>query len=468
VERIFVLFIALFFLSCSRSDKLAIGSKLVNPYSVARATVGTETLIFALSSAGIDEYDTGNILTYSQGVDGKAILKNAINVPIFGTQIVVNTDLNYLAAAFIGYNAQIALFDIQTGVPVSLGSFAIGEANSVGLPIIFSNSGKNYISFATNSNQYGGGVQLWNITTPSQPRQVLSLPEDLSTATEPNLYGYTAPVYVASEGIFVAFPSNAASAVSGFPVSAEAFLAGLWDKTVGDARAFSAVAVDMSKLSVGNSARASSVYVPLLAASNGFSGSTTSADQRAPVLFRTHISASVAPTITGCKTALNASTVIVSDDASGNVFRVGGWNKIKTEWASIFADSVWTTKLATGAVSFEILASNSDVGPLSGFAASLLSPMLIESGAQCFPAWLRVESRASGEAVSRSWLQWNSLVKSIDGQVDSVHNLNQIELSTRGVVGAASSGGFVSAVSFSVSNLLGLKYNSEKNTFDAL
>ena len=474
MKWIFVLLTAWAFLSCSSAEKATIGSNLVNPYSVARATVGAETLIFALSSAAIDEYKTGNILTYTQSADGKSTLKSAVDVPVFGTQIAVNADLKYLVAAFVGDNAQIVLFDIQTGLPVSLSSFAIGGVNSIGLPIIFSDGNEKYVSFAINSNQYGGGVQLWNITTPSQPRRVLSLPNDLSTATEGNSFGYTSPVYVASESILIAFPSNAPSSVSGFPVSAEGFLAGLWDKATGDARAFSAAAFDLNKLAAGNSARASFVYVPLLAASNGFSGSVTSPEQRGPPLFRTHISSAIAPTTTICKTALNPAAIVVSDDATGNVFRVGGWNKIRTEWASIFADSVWTNKLATGSVSFEILASTSDMAPLSGFAASLLAPMLVESGTQCFPAWLRVESRASGEAVSRSWLQWNTLVAGkkngddINNNIDVVHNLREKELSTRGVVGAASSGGFVSAVSISVSNLLGMKYNSETKTFDAL
>jgi hypothetical protein len=463
--------------ACSQGQAPSIGNKLVNPYSVASAVINNEQVFFTMSSAAIGEYESGNILTWGVDSLGKAVLRNAIAVPSYGMQLATDSSNTYLAAAFVGTKATILLYKIQSGVPIFAGSLGnLGEIYSFGSVSFFVDSGKSYLSFATNSNQFGGGVQVWNVSTPEQSTQVFKLPDDLSTATELNAFGYSNPVYIASERLFVAFPSNPGASASQFPVSAENYLAGAWDGLLGDVRPFSAVAIAMDLLSGNSSVNSSAVYVPLLSSAEGFSGSVSSPGYRAPVAFKTQFAGTLTPVSQTCKNVLGKS-VLALDESSSNLIRLGGWEKLKTTWAAAFSAVGWKNKVAPGAVVAEALSSSSELNGVSAFSTYVSSLSFYENSAVCFPYWLRVEARMSGESQSRSWVQWNRLKSVAENSVatyrgDAVHNIEQVEFPSRGVVSAATASGFSSsnnylgAVSFSYSRFLLMKYNSTSESFE--
>ncbi len=469
--------ICLVLAACSEGKAPSVGDKLVNPYTVASAVVNNEQIFFTMSSGAIGEYQDGNILTWGVDSVGKAVRRSAISVPTYGMQLATDSSNAYLAAAFVGTNATILLFGIQSGIPVLLGSLGnLGEIYSFSSLSFFVDGGKNYLSFAANSNQFGGGVQVWNVSNPEQPMQAFKLPENLSTTTERNGFGYSNPVYIASERLFVAFPSNPAASATAFPVSVEDYLAGAWDGLTGDVRPFSAVAIAMDLLGTDGLLNNSSVYVPLMSSAEGFSGRVSTLGHASPVVFKTQFASALTPVSQSCRNVLGNS-VLALDESSSNLIRFGGWEKLKAEWASSFSAVGWKNKITPGAVVAEALSSSSELDNVSAFSTYVSSLSLYENNEICFPYWLRVEARLSGESQSRSWIQWNRL-KSVNQstsntyQGDAAHNIGQTEFPSRGVVSAAAaskasfSNNYLGAVSFSYSRFLLMKFNSATESFE--
>ncbi len=426
---------------CSQGNLPKAGSNLVAPFSLATTKIGSASFLYVLNSAAYGEYSDGSLHGYAIGNDGKPLLRHVVDVSAYGTQVATNANGSLLATGYVGDTGKIQIFSLDTtGAPKHLYELMLPKTGSLQGLFFFEYGGSTYLSVAQNSNSVGGKVHVWKWTGTALER-VFVLPDDLATIPNAETIGYTSPVFINNR--LVAFPSASASTLASFSeLPAKDFTIDKWSQSgKGDPRVFSAAVVDFPTLMLSQSLNSSVAFVPMIVKPD-----STKDDK----YYRTYFASVLHSSASGC----DANAVLVADDSSGIIWKVGG---LTANMSSNFAAPALKDKLVS-AGSFTAQNAVSSVSD-SGFSMGTLK-MAYANSQSCKPFWLKNELRDKGEGNSPSWLQWVSTADASKLQSFGFSD------SLRGIVSFSILDDYFYAVSYSQNRLISLKYTTNELKFN--
>lgn len=465
------------FAGCRKEISNPLGSKISGAFDL---TSPDATGFYLLNSSFTGEYDDGSLAWYELASDGSFSFKNSLSVPRLGTSVSMSADGKLLATSVLGTEAGVYFYEVQApGVlkarpdltyPATLGApiervqfFAPSNAPA----------GTYYVSGVVNPLTTLSKVVVLKVS--SQTSKLFTLPNDLPQATALVTLAYGAPVYLASQDMFVAFPALGNTSFVPDDSKPADIIAGRWTpvrvdssgKQV-DIRTVSVAAVDFSKVTIAADLKDAVGFFPYANNEKGEIGDRSKEASDAvnsQTRFRSDFQYAMTPATATCFSGKDASTQPVDKDAIlsvenqlvgdtmilAQVEQISGWSAIAAGLRALPAaadEYDYTKKVFFPAYTTQLYSSDTKLGINN---SRILKIRIAETQEKCIPVWTRMNLEKAITGNEHVYLEMRGA---------SAYEPKQLEI-PRADVGFASLGATVVTSSYSGNSLHSFKVTEQ-------
>ncbi len=421
--KVLIILGSLAVLSCDVVSDQQLADQLDSP--VTLASHPSKPIGYVLNAVLGAGFENGSLQSYSVVSSQPPQLLKSESTPRLGSALAVERSGEFLLAGFSGSNSHVRVYKIgEDGVAATsekaTDTVYLGERRIKSIKIS-KIAGEVDWSVAVSSNLRSGTasvstkLDIYRYSLTEGFSRLLTAPDDFYTPSRENALGayslsWSAPVFLESLGLAVAFPQSSSGYQGNLPTAYDWLRGDSVASENVDLRIVSALIVDLKKLLAGTAVNKAIGFVPLSFTKEGRSGQSdlaADAPENLELRFRVNYSAALALDAGGSpcqlttpQTALKANSAVVSYGSKSSVVSYQGFDGVAVELRSRL--DAGNTQPILG----QLLEAQPVVMVGGSEADGIISQFsFVKAGSLCTLGWLRTEQGRNSLGAENSLIQ---------------------------------------------------------------